>query len=485
MTRAIASAAHGAWFLLLIIVVGVAPSRAQDAASGDPAGKSQLALASMFSDHMVLQRDMEIPIWGRAEPGAKVTVALGDESVETTSDDNGRWHAHLPSMAAGGPHEISITSGDHSVKLADVLIGDVWVASGQSNMEWPVSMSDNAEQEVAAANWPQIRFIDVPNVPSQEPRDAFETSGWQAVTPQTIGGFSAVAYFFARDLHQKLGVPIGLVGCNWGGTRMEAWTSREALLTSPTFAPAVKADDAPPANDEEAKFRKEAPQHRPAALFNGMTAAVIPYGIRGAIWYQGESNAGEHAKYAELSKLMIADWRKRWDQGDFPFLLVQLAAWAPGGDAWPYLREAQADTLEAPNVGMATAVDIGHPTDIHPRNKQEVGRRLALAARAVAYGEELVYSGPTYRELAVEGGKARVSFDNVGGGLRVELRGFEIAGADGKFVPAKAEIVDGEVVVSSDQVPEPTQVRYNWSPYTEGNLKNADGLPALPFRSQR
>jgi sialate O-acetylesterase len=463
------------------------PVRAQ--AVGEPATKT--ALASIFSDHMVLQRDMEIPIWGTADPGAEVTVTLRDESAEATADDDGKWRANLPSMEAGGPHELTVKVGDETTTLSDVLIGDVWVASGQSNMEWSVTNSDNAEKEIADADYPEIRFVDVPNVVSDKPLDSFESHGWQAVTPRNIGNFSAVAYFFARNLQKELDVPIGLIGCNWGGTRMEAWTSREALLSSETFAPIVKADEAEPENEEAAKWRKERAHDRPAYLFNGMTSAIIPYGIRGVIWYQGESNAGKANEYAELSKLMIADWRSRWDEGDFPFLLVQLAAWEPGGDSWPYLREAQTDTLEAPNVGMAVAIDIGHRTDIHPRNKQEVGRRLALAAQAIAYGDDdVVYSGPMFSEIAIEDGKAKLTFEHVGGGLKSgaeggALDGFEIAGEDGKFVPAHAEI-DGEVVVvSSDDVKEPTQVRYNWAAFPGGNLFNAEGLPAVPFRSQR
>jgi sialate O-acetylesterase len=474
--------------LALVALTCLLAARAQQAAVAEPEqAQSTIALASVFSDHMVLQRDMEIPVWGEADPGAEVRVTFDDEVTHATADDEGRWQANLESREAGGPHELTVTVGDDEVKLTDVLVGDVWVASGQSNMEWPVAASDNAETEAATADWPEIRFIDVPNQTGDKPRNSFETPGWQAVTPQNIGRFSAVAYFFGRDLHKELKVPVGLIGCNWGGTPMEAWTSREALESSPTFAPLVKAADAPPADDKAAEDRRRGPQNQPSALFNGMTSAVIPYAIRGVIWYQGESNAGRANQYAELSKLMIADWRNRWGQGDFPFLLVQLSAWEPGGDGWPLLREAQVDTLETPNTGMAVAIDIGHRTDIHPKNKQEVGRRLALAARAVAYGQDLVYSGPMFRELTIENGKARLSFDHLGGGLTTvgELKGFEIAGADGKFVPATATIDAANVIVASDRVPEPTQVRYNWAAFPDGNLYNAEGLPAVPFRSKR
>ena len=453
---------------------------AQTAAVEKPAAAT-LSLAKIFSNHMVLQRDMKLPIWDHAAPGAKVEVQLAGATKEATADKDGKWTVTMgPLKAGGGPLEMSVKSGDETLHLTDIFAGDVWVASGQSNMEWPMKATKDAESEIAAADWPEIRFVDVPNVTADEPLDSFESAGWQPCKPENIGGFSAMAYFFARDLHQELNVPIGLIGCNWGGTPMEAWTSREALEASETFKPAVVVAD-------NAKERKKVDPHRPASLFNGMLSTVIPYGIRGAIWYQGESNAGRHADYAELSKLMIADWRNRWGQGDFPFLLVQLAAFEPGGDNWAPLREAQQETLEAPNVGMAVTTDIGDRKDIHPRNKQDVDKRLALAARKIAYEEDLVYSGPIYKEMKAEDGKARVSFDHVGGGLKADgdVRGFEIAGPDGKFVAAKATIDGAQVVVSAEEVSDPQAVRYNWVGFTEGNLFNAEGLPAAPFRSKK
>ncbi len=474
--------------VVVALAMTVSTVRAQQAAVAEPETKT-LTVAPIFSDHMVLQRDMPIPVWGKGDPNTQIVVRFDDEiGEEVIVDENGNWRVDLPSQEAGGPHEINVLAEDDSeLTFTDVLIGDVWVASGQSNMQWAVSASNNPEAEVAAADWPEIRFIDVPRKPAEDPAHSFETAGWTAVTPQTIGGFSAVAYYFGRDLHKELNVPIGLVGCNWGGTQMEAWTSKEALETSPTFAARVEADEKIP-DDEKAREERLRNPHIASSLFNGMLSPVIPYGIRGAIWYQGESNAGRHAQYAELSKLMIADWRNRWGQGDFPFLLVQLAAFEPGGETWPFLREAQADTLEASNTGMAVATDIGDRTDIHPKNKQDVGRRLALVARAIAYGQDDVeYSGPVFRELEIDGGRVRLSFEHLGGGLKAEgeLKGFEIAGADGKFVPAKAQIDGAQVVVSSDAVAEPTQVRYNWAAYPEGNLFNAEDLPAPPFRTNR
>jgi sialate O-acetylesterase len=454
-----------------------APLAVAQQATAEAKTATKLSLASIFSDHMVLQRDVKLPIWGHAEPGAKVEVQLAGTTKEATADKDGKWSVSFsPLKAGGGPLELSVKSSDETVHMTDVLVGDVWVASGQSNMEWPMEKTNDAESEIAAADWPEIRFVDVPNVPSDKPLDSFKSASWQPIKPENIGDFSAVAYFFARDLHKELNVPIGLIGCNWGGTPMEAWTSREALESSDTFKPAL-----------EAAGKENRIHHRPAALFNGMLSSVIPYGIRGAIWYQGESNAERHEQYAELSKLMIADWRNRWGQGEFPFLLVQLAAFEPGGDAWPFLREAQTETLEAPNVGMAVTTDIGAQKDIHPRNKQDVGKRLALAARKIAHGEDVVYSGPMYKDLKVADGKAHVTFDHIGGGLKADgaVKGFEIAGADGKFVPAKAAIEGAEVIVSADGVSEPTVVRYNWAAFPDGNLFNAEGLPAVPFRSKK
>jgi sialate O-acetylesterase len=466
---------------ILLAVAAALPARS------DQPTTNKLALASMFSDHMVLQRDMKVPVWGAAAPGAKVSVKLDDhEAKATEADAEGKWKVVLDPLEAGGPHELTIAAGDDSLKLTDILVGEVWIASGQSNMEWSVAKSKDPDTEIAVADWPEIRFIDVPNQTGDKPRDSFESAGWQACKPETIPPFSAVAYYFGRDLHEKLNVPIGLIGCNWGGTLMEAWTSREALEASPTFAPAVAAADAAPKSEEDANHRKQQPQNQPAALFNGMISTVVPYGIRGVIWYQGEGNAGRPHQYAELSKLMIADWRNRWGQGEFPFLLVQLAAYEPGGDKWPFLREAQFQTLEVPNTGMAVAIDIGDKTDIHPKNKQDVGARLALAARAVAYGEDIEYSGPVFREQKIDGSEVRLSFDHVGGGLTAKsepLTGFAVAGADGKFVPAEAKIDGAQIIVSSPAVAEPKSVRYNWAAFPEGNLYNADGLPAVPFRT--
>ncbi len=478
-----------AFCLSLLIAATVAYAQQTAVAPAEKsATKAELSLASIFSDHMVLQRDMKLPIWGKAAPGAKIAVQLGETKADATADENGEWRVSVGPLKAGGaPLELNVTAGDESVQMGDILVGEVWIASGQSNMQWPVSASNDKDKEIAEANWPRIRIIDVPRVTADEPSSSFETKGWQPVSPETIGEFSAVAYFFGRDLHEQLDVPIGLIGCNWGGTPMEAWTSRDALQSSETFEAATADSFAPPATTEVAEQRKAMAPHLPARLSNGMLSAVIPYGIRGAIWYQGESNAGRHQQYAELSKLMITDWRTRWAQGDFPFLLVQLAAYEPGGATWPPLREAQAETLELPNTGMAVAIDVGDRTDIHPEDKQTIGKRLALAARRIAYGENIVHTGPSFKKMEVKNGEARLSFDSVGGGLEAngDLRGFEIAGADGAFVAAKAAIDGEQIVVSSDVVADPKVVRYNWAAFPDGNLYNAEGLPAVPFRTSK
>ena len=467
-------------FMVLLLS---APTRAQQAAVTDAPTKAALQLASIFSDHMVLQRDQAIPIWGTANPSTLVRVQLGGKTREATSDSAGKWRIDMGPLPAGGPLEMKVWTDGATLHVTDILVGEVWVASGQSNMQWTVANSNDAEAEIAASDWPQIRHVNVPRMPSFTPRDRFESYGWFPCEPVHIKNFSAVAYFFGRELHKKLDVPIGLIGTNYGGTPMEAWTSREALASRPAFAEAAKL--AATALD---RLPKKAKNH-PSGLFNAMVNPLVPYGIRGVIWYQGEANAGRHQHYRELSELMITDWRQRWGQGDFPFLLVQLAAWKPDVTTWPYLREAQLQTIQTvPNTGMAVTTDVGDRADIHPRNKQAVGKRLALAARALAYSEDIVYSGPIYQQMETKANRAYLSFAHTGGGLvtqQGELRGFTIAGSDRKFVPAIAKIEGDRVVVASEQVNEPVAVRYNWSTWTEGNLYNAAGLPASPFRTDR
>jgi len=614
-----------------------------------PAEASTLRLARVFADHMVLQRDQPVRVWGWAESGADVIVRIGDHAAATSAGSDGRWELLLPPFEAGGPWTLTVESGT-TLTVSDVLFGDVWVASGQSNMEWRLSSGvvDGA-REIAEADYPDIRFFDVPNVVSPEPRAHLEDGGWRICTPENAPDMSAVAYFFARHLHREMGVAVGIVDATWGGTPAEAWTSAEMLLTLPdyrdrvaeilesdrdweqelreneargearqelirdlekatsygvhrpeyddtswktvrlpneeplsdvvwlrkTFAletvedsgyelrlgafgnvnavfvggtevhhqtgneqtrkasvPAgalkrgdnvmairalngwnnqvrvgepgpveLRGGDAVVDLEGEWRYRNtvEPPMpeyvrysHTPTFLYNAMIAPIAGYTLKGAIWYQGESNAGRAHAYRTLFPTMIQDWRVRWREGHFPFLFVQLANWRarkpqPAASDWAELREAQLMTLAVPDTGMAVTIDIGEADDIHPRNKQDVGERLALAARKLAYGEDLVYSGPIYRSMEVQGQEVVLSFDHVGGGLAARdgeaLTGFAMAGEDRQFAWAEARIEGDRVIVSSDLVPDPVAVRYAWADNPAGNLTNREGLPASPFRT--
>ena len=652
-------------FTLLLAVCAIAPLRAQNAPADD-----HPFLSAMFGDNMVLQRDQRLPFWGWTTPGQTVAVTAQGKSARAKADATGHWKVTLPALSVGGPIDVAVT-GPQSVTLHNVLVGDVWVCSGQSNMEFGLGNAVNAEQEIAAANYPQIRLFTVQKKIALEPQtglghDAGQLMGqWSVCTPQTVrtggwNGFSAVGYFFGRTLNQTLHIPIGLIHTSWGGTPAEAWASAGALQTLPDFRPAVaqlgqevaarkagdnqdfntrlnnwyaKADPGSgasswvaPAFDagawktmalptawEQAGvpelsafdgivwFRKEinlpdgaagqtatlslgpiddadttwvngaqvgatndfqaarsygvpagvlkagrnviavrvldtggagglngkpeqmhldvtgqpaqslagdwtykvgaalaalppAPQHidanqnYPTVLFNGMIAPVAPFGIKGAIWYQGESNAGRAAQYQKLLPAMIADWRTDWGEGNFPFYIVQLANYEPGGGAWPELQEAQSVIAQTvPNAGLSVTNDIGDAHDIHPKNKQEVGRRLALVALAKTYGKSVEYSGPALQSVKREGTMLRLSFGHTAGGLvakgSANVTGFEVAGADGKFVAATAGIDGDAVTVTAPNVPDPVSVRYAWAPNPVCNLYNKAGLPASAFRA--
>lgn len=646
--------------------------------TGTPEGLSgEVRVADLFTDHMVLQRDMEVPVWGWAAPGAHVTVAVNGQTATAKTNRDGAWKATLSPMAAGGPYTLTVM-GENSLTFSDVLVGDVWLASGQSNMWWPVQSGamgvTNREAEVAAANYPDIRLFTVPQSTNFEVQGHFDGPDWTPCSPETVATFSAVAYFFGREMHLSQGVPIGLIHSSWGGTLCEAWTSAEALRTLPDFATKLNrmAKDAPQMEVAQAAYdtamaqwnadlathdkghvegvpvwadrsldtqdwrtmavpgvwekqgyedldgymwyrkvlelpedwagqdlslslgsindadrtyfngtlvgKHEGPGHAatlrnysvpgdlvvphvnvvavriydmanvggfqgnesdmyitlagvpdaaqiplagvwqykpsaylrdvppqpeppliregdpnvPTVLYNAMIAPLVPYGLKGAIWYQGESNVNRAYQYRELFPTMIADWRDQWGQGDFPFLYVQLAnflqtAPEPGESAWAELREAQDRTLATKNTGMATIIDIGEADDIHPQNKQDVGKRLSLAARHVAHGENLVYSGPRYKSYQVEGATVRVTFEHLGGGLttpeNAPLAGFAIAGADRRFHWAEGKIVGDTVILSSAAVAQPVAVRYAWADNPDCNLYNQAGLPAPPFRT--
>ncbi len=621
--------------------------------------RADVRLPRFFSNSMVLQRDRVIPVWGWADPKEKITVQFKQQTQTVTADKSGKWTVRLSPEAAGGPYQL-ILKGKNTVTIDDVLIGDVWICSGQSNMEWVLKDSRDAETEIAAANFPQIRHFKVPHVIASSPKEDVPDGKWEVCSPLTAGDFTAVGYFFAKDLAGQLQVPIGLLNISWGGTHSETWTSREAFESTEEFrtmiagirqlnldsmaavktaavkkrivtlqgvseypasevafwkntnfndtkwprlqVPGLWESQAPGDFDGDLWLRKTVvltaneagesatlelamiddddetyvngvsvgatkgynvkrkytvppgvlkegentivvrvvdtgggggiwgesnevkltvgtkvfslagswawqiaacassaggigPNSYPTLLSNAMLNPVIPYAIKGVIWYQGESNAGRAYQYRTAFPLMITDWRKRWNQGDFPFYFVQLASYkaengnSERGSTWAELREAQTLSLQLPNTGMAVTTDIGDPNDIHPRNKQDVGKRLAAIALNKTYGKSTFCSGPVFNAMTVEGNKAILHFTETGGGLVSGdkygyLRGFEIAGPDQKFVYAKAWIENGKVVVFQDGIAQPVAVRFGWADDAgENNLFNKEGFPALPFRT--
>nr|WP_319571277.1 sialate O-acetylesterase [uncultured Draconibacterium sp.] len=621
---------------------------------------AQISLPKVFGDSMVLQRDLEIPVWGNSSPEATIIAELGNAKATTKTDNDGKWMLRLPKFKAGAPYTLKIYEKGkpaEGIVLKGILVGDVWLASGQSNMEWQVQQAKDADQEIANAKFPQIRFLVVDHSKEIKLQSDISSGKWEVCDSANVNEFSAVAYFFSRKIHRDQNVPIGIVQSTWGGTPIEAWTSREMLLTSPITRESTLAmdtltldrgdlvadslswvriweivynpqnnadkiftaadyDDAdwteidmpnvlknfgigsyegmvwlrkkitlpesfagkdltislghpemtyslyfngkeickniwysdsthsytipaslvqqtgentiavrvamlwgggglnPPADelyitdgdssislagkwlyqkDLEPFFPKILNyQYYPTVLFNSMINPLIPYGIKGFIWYQGESNAAAAYNYRELFPMLIKDWRQRWLQGNLPFLFVQLANYMerkplPSESEWAELREAQTMTLSQPNTGMACAIDIGEAGSIHPVNKQEVGRRLALIANKMVYQQDGVASGPMYKDFHKEGNRIRIRFSSIGSALSTqdgkEVTGFAIAGSDKQFHWAKAVIEGNEVIVYSDKVAEPVAVRYAWADNPECNLINSEGLPAVPFRT--
>jgi len=479
---------------------------------------ADVTLPSIFGDHMVLQRNQDNPVWGWADDGEKITVSINGQKHSTKASGKGKWKVTLKPMPAGGPHKLKIEGEDNRFYYDDVLVGEVWICSGQSNMAWMVQNSNNAELEILTAKYPNIRLISVPQVGTQEAQDDFK-GNWAECTPQTIKDFSAVGYFFGHRIHLALDVPIGLIDNAWGGSAADAWIKRDVLEEDGRFDEMMAWWKDYEANQDEesvlkkyqkklAEWRKNGKQgtqprsprglmsgnQRPANIYNGVLHPTIGYGIRGAIWYQGESNASRAFQYRDLFPLMIQHWRDEWDQGDFPFYYVQLADYRdevadPGDSDWAELREAQTMTMDRlQNVGEAVIIDVGEGRDIHPRNKQTVSNRLARWALAKDYGFDILYKSPTYQSMKKDGDKVVLTFSDVGQGLYSfdtrEPRGFAIAGADKKFVWAKGEITGkDEVTVWSDSVSDPASVRYAWANNPDCSLFSRDGLPMTPFRT--
>jgi sialate O-acetylesterase len=483
---------------------------------------AQISLPKVLGSHMVVQRDLPVHVWGTAAPNEEVTVSFRSESRTAHADRLGKWSLYLAPGSAGGPFQLTIqglaagpsatASEPQPIVLDDVLVGDVWLASGQSNMEFPMSRAATASQDLPHAANPRIRLLMVKKRASDYAETDLDTDGWVASSPDTAKDFSAIAWYFARDIEQREHVPVGVIDSTWGGTIAESWVRLTALGADASLAPlfisrgkmtdhgafdAFEEKDEQRQRDEAKAAGKPIPQfpwHPPLAswgpglLWNGMIAPLTPFPIRGVLWYQGESNSAlERAPlYNHIFRTLIEDWRREWGIGDFPFLYVQISNFkSTSAEDWAALREQQRRTLEMRNTAMAVTIDIGNPDDVHPTDKLDVALRMARAARALTYGESVAYYGPDFRQATPEGTSIRAWFDhaqglNAKGG---DVTGFEVAGSDGRFSPATAKIEGESIVASSPSVPEPIYVRYGWANSPQCNLFNAEGLPASPFTS--
>jgi sialate O-acetylesterase len=475
---------------------------------------ADVTVAPIFGSHMVLQRDRQQRIWGEDAAGTAITVTIAGQTQTAKTGDDGKWNVTLQPIAAGGPHELTVT-GSSTVTLTDILIGELWLASGQSNMNVALGNTRDGEKEIAAANYPQIRYF---RVKQEASRDPVRTSGrWVAVDPTTAKPISGVAYFFARELHKELNVPIGIVHAGWAGTVIEAWTPLEGLNQHPTFKTMLadwdkKVEQDPAkvaaaqeeqrrwqAQADEAKKAGAAPPPRPpqviapnnpntpGILYSSLIRPLTALSIRGVIWYQGESNVGNSRIYPELLDLMLAQWRDAFGQKELPFLIVQLPNFDDDARTtnWAAIREGQRRALRFPGTGLVTTIDVGDSKDLHPKNKEPVGHRLALVALSQVYGKDVVASGPLFKDATPAGDKLVVHFDHVHGGLTTTdgqpPRCFEVAGPDGNWQPADAKIDGQTIVLTSTAVKSPASVRYAYSNDPKVNLTNKEGLPAVPF----
>jgi sialate O-acetylesterase len=489
--------------------------------------RGAVTLAPVFTDHAVLQQGIPVPVWGKASPGEAISVTFGAQTHSTKASPDGQWRINLAPLSASATPEKLVVAGRNTLVLTDIVVGEVWLCSGQSNMAFFVKWAANAKAEIAAAQHPLIRHFGVAKASSLQPRDTLDGQ-WQVCSPATVGDFSATAYYFAREVHQRLGIPVGIVNSSYGGTPIEAWMSETALKSDPALSvvferistitaewpatlatyradteawkqaeAAAKASGKPFATPKPRQPVGPGHPYMPMLVYNAMLRPLIPYALRGAIWYQGEANVARAGEYRALFSALITNWRREWAQGDFPFYFAQLANYQsddrdPQGLAWPALREAQAQILSVPGTGMAVTIDIGDPADIHPRNKQEAGRRLALLALARTYRQkDVIDFGPRFARADINAGPAvRVFFEkspaplaNANPAAPADILGFELAGADRVFHPAEARLDGDSVVVKSALVSRPVAVRYAWRNAPPATLRNTAGLPAPPFRS--
>jgi len=487
--------------------------------------QADVRLHPLFTDHTVLQQGKPVPVWGWADAGEKVTVEFANQTLSTVTDGTGRWQVNLKPLKATAASRTLRVTGKNALSVEDVVVGEVWICSGQSNMEWPLRASASPEADIQASANPLLRLFTVQKATSQLPlRNFANPTGhqWKLAEPDSTRGFSAVAYYFGRDLQAALGVPVGLIHTSWGGSPAEAWTSpatlrenhvyaRDILTTVPNILRNRKAAMAKWEMDRDTAVAAGNPAPGkpfagwlPSDLYNAMIEPLLPYGIGGAIWYQGESNAGRAWQYRSLFADMIRDWRQAFCQGDFPFLAVQLAPWdknrkrsmaditqAPGESDWAELREAQNHATKVlPKVGVAVITDVGDKDDIHPTRKEPVGARLALLAQRIGHGRRVAAMGPVFHSQSISGNRIVLNFTETAGGLKaldgVALTGFAIAGEDHKWHWAQAEIRGtSQVVVSAPEVEKPVAVRYGWADFPVVNLSDKGGLPASPFRSDK